>query len=328
MRIGSHTITSPALLAPMAGVTDLPFRAICSGFGAGLTTGEMVSSDARLWTSKKSSHRLRHSAEAGIRAVQIVGNEPARMADAARRQVDSGAEIIDINMGCPAKKVCKKAAGSALLRDEQLVASILESVVAAVDVPVTLKIRTGWCPQTRNGVNIARIAESSGIRALAVHGRTRACRFNGSAEYKTIAAIVKSVTIPVIANGDINSARQAKQVLEETGAAAVMIGRGAQGNPWIFRECDQLIRDGISPGAVIDEEVFQTAHQHITAIHRFYEGITGVRLARKHINWYFQRFHCFTSFRQQLNEAESADRQLHILNALMDRQLNIQASAA
>ena len=236
IRIGLHRLDGHAFLAPMAGVTDLPFRRLCRRMGAALAAGEMLSADPRLWDTEQSRRRRDHSGEPGPRVVQIAGGDPQAMADAARRNADAGAEVIDINMGCPAKRVCNKEAGSALLRDESLVAAILEATVRAVDVPVTLKIRTGWDPSARNGVAVARIAEQAGIEALAVHGRTRACRFEGAAEYATIAAIKQAVRIPVIANGDIGSAEQAARVIAATGADGVMIGRAAQGRPWIFRE--------------------------------------------------------------------------------------------
>ncbi len=270
----------------MAGVTDLPFRALCRRYGAALTPSEMVTSDTRLWESTKSRQRLRHDAEDAPRVVQIVGYDPAMMADAARRNVELGADIIDINMGCPAKKVCKRAAGSALLRDEGLVREILEAVTGAVTVPATLKIRTGWSPEERNGVTIARIAEQAGIASLAVHGRTRACRFRGNAEYDTLAAIVAAVSIPVFANGDIDSPQKARQVLEHTGAAGVMIGRAAQGRPWLFRAINHYLLEGVLPPEPSSTEMIETASGHIAAIHAFYGEHLGTRIARKHLGWY------------------------------------------
>ncbi|MCL4160954.1 UNVERIFIED_CONTAM: hypothetical protein GTU68_029867, partial [Idotea baltica] len=228
----------------MAGVTDLPFRQLCRRLGAGLTVSEMITADTRLWKSRKSQQRLIHRDEPSPRTVQIAGSEPEMMAEAARQNVALGAEIIDINMGCPAKKVCKRAAGSALLQDEDLVDAILKAVVSAVDIPITLKIRTGWNQENRNALNIAHIAEDAGIQALAIHGRTRACRFLGRVEYDTIASVVDAISIPVFANGDISTPQQAKQVLDYTGAAAVMIGRAAQGNPWIFNQINHYLKNG------------------------------------------------------------------------------------
>ena len=239
--IGPYRLDGHALLAPMAGVTDLPFRRLCRRLGAALAAGEMISSDPRLWDTAESRRRRDHTDEPEPRVVQIAGGDPADMADAARRNADAGAQIIDINMGCPARKVCNKDAGSALLRDEQLVAAILTATARAVDVPVTLKIRTGWAPDQRNAVQIARIAADAGIRALAVHGRTRACRFNGTAEYETLAAVKQAVRIPVFANGDIDTPAKAIEVLQATGADGIMIGRAAQGRPWIFKEISALL---------------------------------------------------------------------------------------
>ncbi len=284
--IGPHRLTGRALLAPMAGVTDLPFRRLCRKLGAALTAGEMLSADSHLWDTRKSRLRRDHTGEPGPRVVQIAGGDPQMMADAARRNVDAGAEIIDINMGCPAKKVCNKDAGSALLRDEALVAAILEATVRAVDVPVTLKIRTGWHPEARNGVNVARIAEAAGVRALAVHGRTRACRFDGEAEYSTIAAIKQAVAIPVIANGDIGSAAKAAQVLAETGADGVMIGRAAQGRPWIFREIEAALAGEPVPAEPDPAGVRDIITAHLRDLYDFYGPEAGVRIARKHIGWY------------------------------------------
>lgn len=272
----------------MAGVTDRPFRQLCKRLGAGLVVSEMVTSDTSLWHSRKSQSRLNHTGEDEPRSVQIAGSNPAAMADAAQQNVQRGAQIIDINMGCPAKKVCKKAAGSALLQDEPLVADILNSVCASVNVPVTLKIRTGWDTDHRNGINIARIAEDAGIQALAVHGRTRACKFNGQAEYDTIAAIVNSVKIPVFANGDIDSPEKAERVLKHTGADAIMIGRAAQGRPWIFREINHFLATGQHLPEPSAAEVCQTLVEHLQALHDFYGDYLGVRIARKHVGWYLK----------------------------------------
>lgn len=307
--IGHHIIDSQAVLAPMAGVTDLPFRRLCLRFGAGLAASEMVTSDVSLYQSRKSRLRLVHDAEASPRAVQIAGGDARMLAEAARFNADQGAEIIDINMGCPAKKVCKKAAGSALLADEALVAEILHAVVNAVDVPVTLKIRTGPSVDARNGTTIARIAEDAGIAALAVHGRTRACAFRGQAEYDTIASICQAVQIPVLANGDITSAQQAKQVLDYTGAAAVMIGRAAQGKPWIFEAINHFLQTGDTlrePGL---EQVQAIMCEHMAHLHQFYGETMGPRIARKHVGWYLKTLPEEAAFRKTFNQIECAKQQ-------------------
>lgn len=304
VNIGDHVLASRTILAPMAGVTDQPFRQLCRQLGAGLAVSEMITSDTRLWKSRKSQQRLVHRDESSPRSVQIAGSVPSMMAEAARQNVALGAEIIDINMGCPAKKVCKKAAGSALLKDEALVQDILNAVVSAVDIPVTLKIRTGWDQQNQNATTIARIAEDSGIKALAIHGRTRACRFNGQAEYDTIASVVNAVTIPIFANGDINTPQQAKQVLDYTGAAAVMIGRGAQGNPWLFREINHYLEHGTIPEAPSKEELATTVSDHIEAIHQYYGEYLGIRIARKHVGWYVDALPNGDAFRKYFNQLE------------------------
>ncbi len=286
MRIGPYELANNLALAPMAGVTDLPFRLLCRELGAGIAAGEMLTSDARLYHTEKSRRRMDHTGEPEPRVVQIAGGDPEMMADAARRNVDAGAQIIDINMGCPAKKVCNKAAGSALLRDEQLVASILQAVVAAVPVPVTLKIRTGWNPDNRNGVAIARLAEDAGIQSLAVHGRTRACHYTGVAEYATVAEIKQTVRIPVFVNGDIDSPQKAKSILEETRADGLMIGRSAQGRPWIFREIEFYLRTGRLLAPPSAREVRDIMIAHLCNLHDFYGDEAGVRVARKHVGWY------------------------------------------
>jgi tRNA-dihydrouridine synthase B len=316
--IGPHRLDGRAFLAPMAGVTDLPFRRLCRRLGAALTAGEMLSADARLWDTALSRRRRDHSGEPGPRVVQIAGGDPLMMADAARRNVDAGAEIIDINMGCPAKKVCNKEAGSALLRDETLVAAILEATVRAVDVPVTLKIRTGWAPDRRNGVHIARIAEGAGIRALAVHGRTRACRFEGEAEYSTIAEIKTAVRIPVLANGDIDSAAKAVRVLAATGADGVMIGRAAQGRPWIFREIEAALAGWPVPPEPDATEVRDIICAHLRDLYDFYGPEAGVRIARKHIGWYCRERPQAQAFRQSVMQVETADGQLERVREFFD----------
>lgn len=286
--IGPHRLTGHAILAPMAGITDRPFRTLCRQLGAGLVVGEMLIADPALWHTRKSRLRMDHRGEPGPRTVQIAGGDAEMLATAARLNADQGAEIIDINMGCPAKKVCHKAAGSALLRDEALVAEILEAVVSAVTIPVTLKIRTGWCADSNNALRVARIAEDSGIQALTVHGRHRQQRFSGEAEYDTIAEIVSRVQIPVFANGDITSPDKARAVLDYTGADAVMIGRGAQGNPWIFREIDHYLQHGESLAAPSLTERRVVLGGHLNALHAFYGKLMGVRIARKHLGWYLQ----------------------------------------
>ncbi|WP_461537734.1 tRNA dihydrouridine synthase DusB [Spongorhabdus nitratireducens] len=288
LQIGPYTIETPVVLAPMAGVTDLPFRRLCSELGAGLVVSEMVTSDTRLWNTRKSRLRLDHSGEAEPRSVQIAGGDPEQMAEAARQNHERGAQIIDINFGCPAKKVCNKAAGSALMRDEKLVQEILHAVRKAVDIPVTVKMRTGWSPENRNAINIARIAEDAGINALSVHGRTRACMYRGEAEYETIAAVKQAVSIPVIANGDITCAEKAQEVFSKTGADAVMVGRAAQGRPWIFREIAHYLETGEHLSPPSTEEVEQILLSHVGALHSFYGEYTGVRVARKHVGWYLQ----------------------------------------
>jgi tRNA-dihydrouridine synthase B len=272
----------------MAGISDLPFRQLCRRMGAGMAVSEMLTSDSRLWHTRKSQQRLNHGGETEPRSVQIAGTDAAMMARAAQLSVECGAQIIDINMGCPAKKVCKKAAGAALMKDPKMVAEILTAVVASVDAPVTLKIRTGWSPQQRNGIEIARIAEDCGISALAIHGRTRACGFNGEAEYHTIAEIKSAVSIPVIANGDIDSPHKALQVIQQTGADAVMIGRAAQGRPWLCRQIDQFLATGHIVDAPDDNAIKHILLEHLQALYAFYGEFMGVRIARKHVGWYLK----------------------------------------
>ncbi|MFQ3324954.1 MAG: tRNA-dihydrouridine synthase B [Pseudomonadales bacterium] len=305
--IGPYQLQSHVVLAPMAGITDLPFRQICRQLGAGMVTGEMIASDTSLWTTKKSSTRLPQLCEREPRAIQIVGSDPVLMSNAARKSVELGAQIIDINMGCPAKKVCKKAAGSALLQDEKLVSEILQAVVNAVNVPVTLKIRTGTDLDNRNGINIARIAENEGIQSLAVHGRTRACRFKGKVEYDTIAAIKQQAGIPVFANGDINTPQQAKTVLDYTGADGAMIGRAAQGNPWLFQQIDHFLMTGEIIAAPSLSTKLAVIKLHLRALHTHYGELAGLRIARKHIGWYLadQQIPTFTKNFNQLNSAQA-----------------------
>ncbi len=312
MKIGPYELTSPFLLAPMAGITDAPFRRLCRQFGAGLTPSEMTTADVSLWESSKSSHRLDIDSDAEPRVVQIAGSEPEMMARAAEACVERGAQIVDINMGCPAKKVCRRLAGSALLQDEALVEKILTAVVNAVDVPVTLKTRTGWDPEHKNGVRIAQLAETAGIRALAMHGRTRACRYRGDAEYATIAAVKNAVAIPVIANGDIHSPEKSLEVLRVTGADGVMIGRAARGRPWIFRELEHFRQTGRKLSPLENEKVRDIMLGHLRELHRFYGEKSGVRIARKHIGWYCEALPGSGSFRSQVVRVDSATDQLRL----------------
>ena len=312
MRTGSFLLPNRVVLAPMAGVTDRPFRQLCRRLGAGLTVSEMVTSDPRLRVTRKTLRRIDHSGEPAPRSVQIAGADPAQLADAARFNVAHGADIIDINMGCPAKKVCNVAAGSALLSDEALVGRILERVVAAVDVPVTVKIRTGPSPDRRNAVRIARIAESAGVAAIAVHGRTRKCAFRGVAEYDSIHAVKRAVSIPVIANGDITSSEQARRVLSYTGADAVMIGRAAQGNPWLPGAVAAYLRSGMHappPGMRKRADVLLG---HVRALHAFYGEAVGVRVARKHLSWHCRAYPHGERFWRSVNRVECAKRQLDL----------------
>jgi tRNA-dihydrouridine synthase B len=299
----------------MAGVTDLPFRRLCRKMGAGLVVSEMVAADPNTWSTRKSRLRVQFGDEPAPRSVQIAGYDPQMMAEAALFNVQLGAEIIDINMGCPAKKVCKRAAGSALLQNPELVESILTAVVSAVDVPVTLKIRTGWDRQNRNAETIARIAEDSGVAALAVHGRTKACRFVGEVEYDTIAKVVDAVSIPVLANGDITDPQGAVSVLKHTGAAAVMIGRAAQGNPWIFNQINHYLKydQPLAPPSM--EECSQVMSEHLLALHEFYGETGGVRISRKHIGWYINPLPGGKEFTRVFNTLETTEQQRHFLQS-------------
>jgi tRNA-dihydrouridine synthase B len=318
MRIGPHDISPRVILAPMAGVTDKPFRQLCKRLGAGLAMSEMTTSDPRFWGTRKSLQRMDHAGEPAPVGVQIAGTDPAMMAAAARHNVDHGAQLIDINMGCPAKKVCNAWAGSALMRDESLVARILEAVVNAVDVPVTLKIRTGWDATHRNAPAIARIAQASGIAALAVHGRSREQQYTGVAEYDTIAAIKAELSIPVIANGDIDSPRKAAEVLRHTGCDAVMVGRAAQGRPWIFREIAHYLASGELLPEPSLAEVRDVLLGHLEALHAFYGEQAGVRIARKHLGWYAKDRPENAAFRTVVNRAQTAREQLRLTRDYFD----------
>jgi tRNA-dihydrouridine synthase B len=318
MRLGAHELRNGLFAAPMAGVTDRPFRTLCRRYGAGLAISEMVSSRPELRGSRKSRLRLEHRGEAGPVSVQIAGSDPALMAQAARVNTAEGAQIIDINMGCPAKKVCNVAAGSALMSDEPLVARILEAVVAAVDVPVTLKIRTGPSPERRNALRIARIAEGAGVMLLVVHGRTRACGFRGEAEFDTVAEVKAGVRIPVIANGDIGTPEEARRVLACTGADGIMIGRAAHGRPWIFREFLHFLNDGkkLPPPAAL--EMRGVALEHLDGIYSLYGEDLGVRIARKHIGWYTRGFPGGEAFRREAVLIVSAPAQLAAVGRFFD----------
>ena len=318
VKIGSYQLKSNVMLAPMAGITDQPFRQLCCQMGAGLAVSEMVSANPKVWNTEKSKLRMVHSAEAGIRSVQIAGSDPEEMAFAAQVNVQSGAQIIDINMGCPAKKVNKKLAGSALLKAPEQVEQIVKSVVNAVEVPVTLKIRTGWCENSRNGVEIAKIAEHNGIQSLAVHGRTRSDFYKGDAEYQTIKAIKQAISIPVVANGDITSAQKAADVLDFTGADAIMVGRGAQGRPWIFREINHFLETGEQLPEPSMDEVRSILLGHVKELHQFYGDFMGVRIARKHVSWYMQSHEQGKNFRSSFNGLESTSEQLESLNMYFD----------
>ena len=310
MQIGNHKLKNKLIVAPMAGVTDRPFRQLCKKMGAGMAVSEMVSSNSLLWGSQKTQRRANHEGEVSPISVQIAGADPEMLATAAKYNVDQGAQIIDINMGCPAKKICNVMAGSALLKDEKLVEKILYSVVNAVNVPVTLKIRTGWDQQNKNALIVAKIAENSGIQALAIHGRTRACAYRGNAEYNTIASVKATVKIPVIANGDITTPEKARHVLEYTHADAIMIGRAAQGRPWIFREIEHYLNTGkhLPPPEV--REIHTVLIDHLHDLYHFYGEYSGVRIARKHIAWYTKGLAGSAGFRHMMNQLQTSEEQL------------------
>jgi tRNA-dihydrouridine synthase B len=314
MQIGSHILKNNLIVAPMAGVTDRPFRQLCKSMGAGMAVSEMVSSNSLLWGSEKTRRRANHEGEVDPISVQIAGADPAMMAEAARYNVGQGAQIIDINMGCPAKKICNVMAGSALLQDQPLVGRILDAVVGAVNVPVTLKMRTGWDTQHKNALAVARIAESAGVQALAIHGRTRACAYTGHAEYHTIAAVKAAVKIPVVANGDITTPEKAKQVLEYTGADAIMIGRAAQGRPGIFREINHYLATGKHLQLPEVTEIHRVLIKHLHDLYHFYGEYSGVRIARKHISWYTKGLVGSAGFRHAMNQLQSTDQQLSAVN--------------
>ena len=314
MKISNLSIKNNLFLAPMAGVTDRPFRVLCKSFGAGVAVSEMVTSNSLLYGSEKTKRRADHEGEVDPISVQIAGADPKMMADAARYNKDNGAQIIDINMGCPAKKICNVMAGSALLKHEKLVEDILHSVVNSVDIPVTLKIRTGWDKDNRNALNIAHIAENEGIKALSIHGRTRACLYKGDAEYDTIAKVKQNIGIPVIANGDITSPEKAKYVLDYTKADAVMIGRAAQGKPWIFREIEHFLKTGEHLPLPTIEEIQITTIKHVQDLYAFYGDERGLRVARKHISWYTKGLKNSAQFRASMNQIENCELQIAAIN--------------
>ncbi|MCC7092374.1 MAG: tRNA dihydrouridine synthase DusB [Nitrosomonas sp.] len=319
MQIGSQVLKNRLIVAPMAGVTDRPFRQLCKLMGAGMAVSEMVSSNSLLWGSKKTQRRANHDGEVSPISVQIAGADPDMLAAAARYNMEQGAQIIDINMGCPAKKVCNVMAGSALLQNEKLVSKILDTVVKAVDIPVTLKIRTGWDKQHKNALSIARIAENSGIQALAIHGRTRACAYLGEAEYDTIAAVKAVSKIPIIANGDITTPEKARHILAYTQADAIMIGRAAQGRPWIFREIDHYLATGQHLPAPEVTEIHQVLTNHLYDLYEFYGEYSGVRIARKHISWYTKGLVGSASFRHAMNQLQTSEQQVIETNNFFSR---------
>ena len=320
MQIGPYLLRNNIFVAPMAGVTDRPFRQLCKQLGAGYAVSEMAASNPRLWHTEKSTRRTNHDGEMEPRAVQIAGADPAMLAECAKFNVDRGAQIIDINMGCPVKKVCNNWCGSALLQDEELVGRIFDAVVGAVEVPVTLKFRTGWDRDNRNALAIARLAEAAGIAMLTLHGRTRADGYGGAAEYETIAAVKAAVSIPVVANGDINTPQQAKRVFDLTGADAIMIGRAAQGRPWIFREIEYFLRTGKMLPAPLVAEVRALMADHLRAHYAFYGEFVGVRTARKHIGWYVRDLQGGEAFRQRINRLENCGQQLAAVDAFFETQ--------
>jgi tRNA-dihydrouridine synthase B len=318
MIIGKHKLKNNIILAPMAGVTDRPFRILCKKFGAGMAVSEMVTSNSLLYGSEKTLRRANHDGEVAPISVQIAGADPDMMAKAAQYNMNRGAQIIDINMGCPAKKICNVMAGSALLKEEKLVKKILEAVVKSVDIPVTLKIRTGWDKDNRNAVTIAKIAEDAGIQALTMHGRTRACLYMGDAEYDTIANVKQKIQMPLIANGDITSPEKAKFVLEYTGADAVMIGRAAQGRPWIFREIEHFLKTGSYLTRPTNEEIHQTTIEHVKDLYDFYGDNKGLRIARKHISWYTKGLKNSAYFRAAMNQIEDNKEQIDYIHLFFE----------
>jgi tRNA-dihydrouridine synthase B len=324
--VGEHELHGRSVLAPMAGVTDRPFRTLCRRFGATLAPAEMLSADQRLWTTIKSQRRMDHAGEPEPRVVQLVGSEPAELACAARVNVDLGAQIIDINMGCPARKVCNRDAGSALLADEELIRRILDAVVAAVTVPVTLKIRTGVDPARRNAARVARIAQACGIAVLAIHGRTRADHFRGAAEHDTVRQARAQLAIPLLANGDITTAAQARAVLDFTGAQGVMIGRAAQGAPWIFRDVNAYLAHGASPAPLLRASKTEIILQHLESLYAFYGEYTGLRVARKHLGWYCRQHAQIEALRPALMAAEDSASQFAVARRGFEQWTQLEAA--
>lgn len=319
MKIGPYSLPNQVILAPMAGVTDLPYRNLCRELGAGAAVAEMLTSRQDLWQARKSRHRQVQAEEGGLRWIQILGNDPTQMAAAARACEERGAHLVDINMGCPAKKVCRRAAGSALLQDEVLVEKILSAVTAAVQIPVTLKMRTGWSKQDKNALAIGRIAEQSGIAALSLHGRTRQCRYDEAAEYETAALLKQQLGIPLIVNGDITTPSQALRVLDQTGADGVMVGRAALGNPWLFRQMDAYINQGRVVAGPAAEELSRCMTKHVRDLHAFYGPYLGLRIARKHMGWYEEKFPQLAGLKKQFNILESELQQLQLLEVFFNR---------
>jgi tRNA-dihydrouridine synthase B len=328
LKIGPYQLKNKLILAPMAGVTDRPFRQLCRDYGAAMAVSEMVIADPSFWKTQKSIHRLDHQGEHTPISVQIAGADPEMLALAAKLNQDMGAQIIDINMGCPAKKVCNKAAGSALMKDEALVAAILESVVSAVEIPVTLKIRTGWDLDNRNALTIAKIAEQSGIQALAIHGRTRQCAYRGDAEYETIANVKQHINIPVLANGDITTPEKAAYVLNKTNADGLLIGRAAQGCPWIFDDINYYLEHGVKRPNRCQAEIRNILLKHISQLHEFYGHVMGVRIARKHVAWYMKTQNNHQEFRKEFNQIESTKNQLKIITDYFKQNTNQGEKAA
>ncbi len=315
MKIGPYTLSNKLILAPMAGITDRPFRELCRKFGVGLAVSEMVASHPSLQKHRRTLLKTDYSGETGLRSVQILGTDPHHMAAAALLNQQRGAQIIDINMGCPAKKVCSVAAGSALLKDEILVKKILDAVVKAIDIPVTLKIRTGWDKNSKNAINIAQIAEQSGIAAITIHGRTRACKFNGDAEYATIKHVKQAVNLPVIANGDITDTQKAKHVLDYTGADAIMIGRASQGKPWIFKEIQQALSNTDYSAPTL-KDIQSIVNMHLEQLYSFYGTDSGVKIARKHIGWYFDNLgNLPLAHKKEIYQATTPMQQISLVNS-------------
>ncbi len=328
IQLGPYTLDNRLILAPMAGVTDRPFRIMCKRLGAAMAVSEMITSDKRLWKTAKSSLRMNYDGEPGLRSVQIAGGDPDMMAEAAMLSVERGAQIIDINMGCPAKKVCNKAAGSALLKDEGLVKDILNAVVQAVDIPVTLKTRIGWSRDHKNGLAVSQLAEDAGITAIAIHGRTRECKYHGTVNYDAIKDIKSAVSIPVFANGDIDSPEKALQVLEYTNADGLLIGRAAQGRPWIFREINHYLETGQHLEAPTGTEIQALLVEHLNALYEFYGDFMGLRIARKHVGWYLQTQPNNENFRKEFNRLESCQEQQEAIQTFFHQLIRTGSIAA